>query len=363
MVAAKTKRRNFRLAAILLPSIALVALVACGSAGPEVTPTSDSRGEQSTPGIYKPVQIDRIKQFADIPPPLGRNAARPDLTHEEALERIGLHVPSFTSFFRPADDGGNLVVVLKDESELDRAIAAIAGYFGSDMITDTVLVQSAEYTISELTAWYQTARDVVGSMDGVYMSYLDERDASIRFGVVSQKTAEQVRAVLRNSRIPDNAIVLDVKGQLSLDDHVVELTSPQGIEISLEAPSQVRTGDTVDMAIVLTNRGDETVEFLYDADSPDDIVVYRDGVEVWSKNGRVGARTLAGRTAELDPGETLRFDTEWDLTDRDFEPLPSGDHVIAAKLSISERVPIRARNIELATEPVALRIVPGYLKP
>ena len=251
------------------------------------------------------------------------------------------------------------MVVLKDESELDRAIAAIAGYFGSDMITDTVFVQVAEYNISELTAWYQTARDVVGSMDGVYMSYLDERDARIRFGVVSQKTAEQVRTALRNSRIPKDAVVLDVKGHLSLDDHIVELTSPQGIEISLEAPVQVRTGDAIEMAIVLTNRGDKAVEFLYAADSPDDIVVYRDGVEIWSKNGRVGARTLAGNTAELDLGETLRFETGWDVTDRDFEPLPSGDYVIAAKLSISERIPSRSRNVEPATEPVALRIVEG----
>lgn len=363
-------KQGSRTAVVSLVVAFAFALVACGSNEPEATTSDPVTSEFIEPGLQKPgatstppggtfttVQVDRIEQFVDIPPPLGPDADPPHLSHDEVRERINLHVPSFGGSY--ASEDGNLVIILGDESETDRAIAAVAAYLGVDRVTDTVLVRSGGYSITELIAWTQTARDLIQDMDGVFLSYLDEEESLIRFGVVSEKTAEQGRAALRGSGIPESTVQFDVKGRALLDEHIIELVSPQGIEISLEAPAVINLGEKVKMAIILTNTGEETVEFIYGANSPDDILVFRDGVEVWSKNGRVGGRTLEARTAELDPGETLRFDTEWDVTNRDFEPLPPGDYTIAATIWINEERPVQAGASSLATEPVPLTVIEG----
>lgn len=324
---------------------------------PTVYPTLESRRAPTpTPRAY--IEINpTIKSFPDIPPPKGPNLEPPYLGGDEILKRIGEFAPTFGGLYMYE---GNLVIIINDDTQIDRAVAAIAAYYGPDRITDTVLIERGRYDFKQLSAWYRIANDLVWNLGGVSSSHIDESNGRINFGVVTEKTAEAGRAALEGSGIPPEVVVFDVKPRIFLDAHETNLRSSHGIEISLEAPQQVRVGKQVNMTLVLTNRGTETVEFIYAASVPDDILVYRGGIEIWSKNGRVGARTLAARLARLEPGEELRLDTVWPVIDNDFEPLPPAEYMIAAKMWVGEERP-RAEegsNGDLATEPVALTILP-----
>ena len=197
------------------------ALLACdsdqsGSQGVEPTEVVRLVAEQgATPTLiprtqdYTPVDVKEIKSFADIPAPVEPGTEPDFINHDARLELVSRHVPSFGGMY--SANGGTLVIILNDESKLDRAVAAIAAYFGPDAITDPVFVERGGYTIAELTEWYRIAQDIVWQIDGVFMSDLDERNGRLEYGVVTEKTAERVRAALGGAGIPPGAVYLEYR--------------------------------------------------------------------------------------------------------------------------------------------------------
>ncbi len=339
-----------------VPTATPTANISVPKPAPTPTPVGGSPTPYPTPTPPRPF-IDVpgvIKSFPDIPPPRGRNLEPPYLTGDQILERIGELAPGFVGIYK---SGTKLVIILNDDSQIDRAIAAVAAFYGANEIGETVRIERGEIEFLDLAAWYRTAKDIVWQVGGVYSSHIDEQNGLIEFGVVTEKTAETAREALKGSGIPEGIVVFDVKPRKLLSQYPANVRSQPGVEIELEAPTEVRPGETVGLAVVLVNRGEGTVEFIYNASTPEDIILFQDGVEVWSNKGRFGAFTLAGRVSVLASGESVRFDSEWTVIDNDLEPLSPGKYQLVAAFDFSEEGGSRSRHL-VVTEPVELT-VPG----
>ena len=149
---------------------------------PTVYPTLESRRAPTpTPRAY--IEINpTIKSFPDIPPPKGPNLEPPYLGGDEILKRIGEFAPTFGGLYMYE---GNLVIIINDDTQIDRAVAAIAAYYGPDRITDTVLIERGRYDFKQLSAWYRIANDLVWNLGGVSSSHIDEMNRMDALTLVS----------------------------------------------------------------------------------------------------------------------------------------------------------------------------------
>lgn len=248
--------------------------------------------------------------------------------------RIGELAPGYGGIYV---SGTKTVIILNDWSQIERAIAAVAAFYGADRITETVRIEQGGYAISQLSAWYQTAQSIVWPLGGVGSSGIDEVAGRIEFDVVTQKTADTAREALKDTGIPEEAIYFQVRQPALLSDFTTKLRSPLGIEIELHAPTSVVMDEAVEFTILLTNNGKHVVDLSYLAISRSNFILFADGVEVWSKNGRSsGIETSRGERSILKPGEALRFATEWSVIDNDLEPIQPGEYTIIAQASGSE---------------------------
>ncbi len=297
-----------------------------------------------------------IKSFPDIPPAREADLGPIYPVADEVRQRIAQLAPGFGGMYVT---GAGLVIILKDESQIDRTIAAVAAYAGADQITPRVRIEFGNHDFAELAAWYQTARDILWQIDGVFSSSIDEVQGLIEFGVVTEKTADAARKALEGSGIPPEVVVFHAKTGQLLSDHVVNVRSEPGIEIELEAPAEVSPGEQVSLAVVLVNRSDRTIEFIYNSMLPEDIILFQDGIEVWGNKGRIGGTTDAGRISILAPGESVRFETEWAVVNNDLEPLPPGEYVIAAAFAFNEEGVVGYSRHDVGTEPVPLTVSGG----
>ncbi len=323
------------------------ALLACGS------DQSDSQGAKPTEVVrhiaeqgatptliprtqdYTPVSIGEIKQFDDIPPPMEPSEESGFVNHDARLKLVSRHVPSFGGMY--SANGGTLVVILNDETQLDRAVAAIAAYFGPDTITDPLFVERGGYTVAELTEWYRIAQDIVWQIDGVFMSDLDEGNGRIDYGVVTEKTAEKVRAALEGTGIPPGAVKLDVRPLQILENFKPNQRSPLGIELSFESPVEISVGEPAEFATTLTNRGNLRVIVCISRQHKENVIVFKDGIEVWSTHGRSGNGLIpVCDSVELSPGESKTLESIWSLVDNDLEPVGTGVYTVGVSIGFSE---------------------------
>jgi len=99
------------------------------------------------------------------------------------------------------------------------------------------------------------------------------------------------------------------------------------LAVRLEAPARVPPGQVVRLTLKLKNTGAARLEQPLGGRPPHDIVVTRDGTEVWRwSKGRVVQDVLELKT--LRPGEELAFDAEWDQRDEAGRPVPPGSYVV-----------------------------------
>lgn len=128
--------------------------------------------------------------------------------------------------------------------------------------------------------------------------------------------------------------------------------SPDSLRLALEVPDAVRTGETVPIALRLTNAGDEPVRLHLPGRVPvfDVEVEDADGAVVWRRlEGRTVPAILQVRT--LAPGDTLELEATWDQRDRDGEPVPPGRYTLRGTLP-------EARGDPRETPPALLRVLP-----
>lgn len=107
-----------------------------------------------------------------------------------------------------------------------------------------------------------------------------------------------------------------------------ETVSANGIRSTIEMPSSARRGELLRIDAVWTNASDSTVSFMYGPSLPTNVIVFTAvGEPVWASHGG-GMVTDVGASAELAPGEDLRFTRYWELVDEDGFGLPPGDYLV-----------------------------------
>ncbi|MGH7573559.1 MAG: BsuPI-related putative proteinase inhibitor [Longimicrobiales bacterium] len=107
------------------------------------------------------------------------------------------------------------------------------------------------------------------------------------------------------------------------------------LALTLEAPAQVRSGESVPLRLVLENRGDEPAEVELGGDpiAFDFVITADDGAEVWSRlEGVAVSDILQSRT--LAPGETIEFTDSWEQRGNDGRRVSPGTYSVRGVLPV-----------------------------
>ena len=212
----------------------------------------------------------------------------------------------------------------------------------------------------QLSEWYGEAQKAVWPIDGVYASNIDERRNRIVFGVQTSYVAQQAREALAKTSVPEGAVVFEVAPKKGLDDPPVRVDTPIGVSVSLEFERTVRVGQSVSIEVVLTNKGNDAVEFGHGVPFHENVMIFTsEGDQVWTKLR--GIQVGVSGSTRLQPSETARLQTLWNQRDQDGFELPTGRYLVRGTVRIGDdhgdQGPFFS-GMDLATEPVELIIRP-----
>jgi len=132
--------------------------------------------------------------------------------HDDLLLRVERMAPGFGGMF--IDPNGRLAVYLLDPSQLSAARSAIEAVFGPGLTAHGgVRALQGQYTVSQLKAWTERANAIL-EVPGVTMVDLDEGKNRVTVGVEDDSRTQAVKQVLSSLKIPREAIVIQVTGQI-----------------------------------------------------------------------------------------------------------------------------------------------------
>ena len=204
----------------------------------------------------------------------------------------------------------------------------------------TQTLGEAEYSAADLAAWYESLKEAIWDVPGVWSTNISERKNRIEIGLRPLRGGrDALETLLASLEVPREAIVVEVGcegiGQWPRDPG----DSPDGqflraIELSLEVVTQVAYGETVQMKLTLRNVTDGPLKLvLGGVPAYDFVVTTPDGDGVWRwKCGRIIQSVLDSRT--LAPGEELEFVGEWEQVDNQGEPVPTGVYVVSGDVDV-----------------------------
>ncbi len=212
----------------------------------------------------------------------------------------------------------------------------------------------------QLSEWYEEAQKTAWPIDGVYTSNIDEKRNRIVFGVQTSYVAQQAREALAKTSVPEEAVVFEVAPKKRLDDPPLRVDTPIGVSISLEFERTVQVGQSVSIVVVLTNNGNDAVEFGHGTPFYENVMIFTsDGDQVWTKLR--GAQVGVAGSTRLQPSETVRLQTLWNQRDQDGFELPAGRYLVRGTVQIVDDLgdvgPFFS-GMDLATEPYELIIQP-----
>jgi hypothetical protein len=126
--------------------------------------------------------------------------------------------------------------------------------------------------------------------------------------------------------------------------------TPDTLRFTLVAPDSVRPGESVAIALRLTNSSDRAVDlYLTGRSITFDIVVARpDGQIVWRRLQHVPTQQIL-QVKTLAPGETLELTDRWHQRTDSGTPVVPGDYTVTGVIP-TDREPLR-------TAPTRLRIM------
>ena len=194
---------------------------------------------------------------------------------------------------------------------------------------------SAEYSIDDLAAWYESLKEAIWDVPGVWSTNLSEKKNRIEIGLRPLRGGrDQLETVLASLDVPREAIVVEVGcegiGQWPRDPG----DSPdeqflRAVELSLEVVSQVAYGETVHMKLTLRNATNAPLRLaLGGVPAYDFVVAKSNGDRIWRwKCGRITQQVLDNRT--LEPGEELEFIGDWEQVDNQGEPVSPGVYLVS----------------------------------
>jgi hypothetical protein len=133
-------------------------------------------------------------------------------THDDLLVRVDKRAPGFGGMF--IDSDGRLAVYLLDTAQLPAARSAIEAVFGSSRVPAAGLrALQGQYTVSQLKAWTERAGTVL-KIRGVTLVDLDEAKNRVAIGVEDGSRTRAVEQTLSSLRVPREAVVIEVTGQI-----------------------------------------------------------------------------------------------------------------------------------------------------
>ena len=203
----------------------------------------------------------------------------------------------------------------------------------------TQTLGEAKYSAADLAAWYESLKEVIWDVPGIWSTNLSERKNRIEIGMRPLRGGrDALETFLASLEVPREAILVEVGcegiGQWPRDPG----DSPDeqflhAVELSLELVSQVAYGETAHMKLTLRNVTDEPLRLvLGDVPAYDFVVTKSDGDGVWHwKCGRITQQALDSRT--LGPGEELELIGDWQQVDNRGEPVPPGIYQVRGVLN------------------------------
>jgi hypothetical protein len=133
-------------------------------------------------------------------------------TYNDLLVRVERMAPGFGGMF--IDPDGRLAVYLVDTAQLPTAHSAIEAVFGSSQIPAAGLrALQGQYTVSQLKVWTERATALL-EKPGVTLVDLDEAKNRVTIGVEDEPRRQVVEKALPSLKIPREAIVIQVTGQI-----------------------------------------------------------------------------------------------------------------------------------------------------
>lgn len=108
------------------------------------------------------------------------------------------------------------------------------------------------------------------------------------------------------------------------------------LQLRLDLPPRVRTGEPVPLRLVLKNNGFSAEEFeLRGEPSSFDVVVFSlDGSEVWSRLEET-SQPMALRTCSIEPGDELILSDFWLQRSYKGDPVPPGTYMVQGILPVA----------------------------
>jgi heat shock protein HslJ len=198
----------------------------------------------------------------------------------------------------------------------------------------------SEYSMADLRAWLKAMEEAAVGVPGIYiyLSAVDEKNQRIAINIRPLRGAlEQMEAVIAKVAAPREAVVIEIGCHVDALNRLDRGKPPDqaflaAIDYSLEAPSQVAYGETVDMTLTLQNISNGPVQVpMGGIPSHDFVISTIEGENIWRwQCGQVILDIMGGET--LEPGEEMELVGEWEQVDNRGEPVPAGTYLIRGAL-------------------------------
>ena len=321
---------------MLMLVVTMPVIAACGSAGSAApidagndTPTASASASASAidPSAAASPQTLVINQNIDSRPDgLGDAHVSPATPTPD-----GCYDRGYAGLIGDPDDKNVKIFLLveppDDPADAARAVAETLCVLGGKYVpTGDVRVIKADYTLRQLNDWYAQLRDQIYQVDGLYTTDVSESINRIHLRVLTERGKQNLEERVKESGVPLEAVVIEVRDQIGLDDPPVQTRANVGIELSMEF-DPVALSDVVEFTIVLTNLSDRTLEIEHGTPPEIDVVVLTpDGRQVWRHQPSIIVG--AGGSSEFEPGGEIRFPVQWAQVDDDHFSVPPGTYVV-----------------------------------
>ena len=219
-----------------------------------------------------------------------------------------------------------------------------------------IVVHKAQYPWSQLEVWRSLLSGALfGNPSlGISSGGLSELDRLIFYHAIPKRgNRERIEAVIAASGVPRDAVRVDIGCDGIPDVHLIEKVSPgfqDTFAYSVEAQTQARYGETVDLKLVIRNRTSEPARIYGGTNSFGYVASNEKGENIWYwECGRVYTAELQSQM--VSPDKPLEYTGHWEQIDIKGNPVPPGIYKITGTFGMD--YPER-----LVTGPITLEILP-----
>lgn len=357
----------------LLASVAAFVIVACGSAEisdsgkgaialTAITLTETTSVAQSAPTTSPPAPTTTLP----VPAVTEDSGTRPSATASPQTPRStvtpnGCYDRGFGGRITDADDKDVTVYFLveppEDPANAARAIAETLCAFGGTFVPPGELrVEKVDYTLRQLQDWYKVMTQHVWPREGIYTSGVSLSNNRIQYQVTTELAKQKTEEQIVIAGVPLEAVIIEVREQIGLDDPPVHERAEIGAELSISFASRAALGEQFEFTLELTNTSNQIIEIDHGPPGDRDVVILTaDGRQIWRHQPPIWL--LRGRITFISPGEIVEISVIWDGLDQDGLEIPNGDYLVRGFFNFSHSLDGKVAREKLNTPPQQLRLV------